>query len=118
DNPHFQILRYLGNLKKNYGFLTNGRFWRFYDNSILNSNKVFYEINLEKIIEDQNIEAFAYFYSVFSAFNFTEKEDHLEITLQNNKLSKIKIEDDLKSIIYGTNGNESLFEFIGSRIYN
>ncbi|HEC2670449.1 TPA: restriction endonuclease, partial [Campylobacter jejuni] len=118
DNPHFQILRYLGNLKKNYGFLTNGRFWRFYDNSILNSNKVFYEINLEKIIEDQNIEAFAYFYSVFSAFNFTEKENHLEITLQNNKLSKIKIEDDLKSIIYGTNGNESLFEFIGSRIYN
>lgn len=118
DNPHFQILRYLGNLKKNYGFLTNGRFWRFYDNSILNSNKVFYEINLEKIIEDQNIEAFAYFYSVFSAFNFTEKEDHLEITLQNNKLSKIKIEDDLKSIIYGTNGNESLFEFIGSKIYN
>lgn len=26
ENPHFQILRYLSNLKKNYGFLTNGRF--------------------------------------------------------------------------------------------
>lgn len=51
DNPHFQILRYLGNLKKNYGFLTNGRFWRFYDNSILNSNKVFYEINLKKSLK-------------------------------------------------------------------
>lgn len=118
DNPHFQILRYLSHLKKDYGFLTNGRFWRFYDNSTLSSNKVFYEINLEEIIKDQNIEAFAYFYSVFSAFNFTENEDHLEKTLQSNKLSKIKIEDDLKSIIYGINQRESLFEFIGSRFYN
>ena len=25
DNPHFQILRYLSNLKKDYGILTNGR---------------------------------------------------------------------------------------------
>ena len=117
DNPHFQILRYLSNLKKDYGFLTNGRFWRFYDNSTLNSNKVFYEINLEQIIKDQNDRAFAYFYSVFAAFNFKE-ENHLQTALANNKLSKIKIEDDLKSIIYGTNGKESLFEFIGSRIYD
>lgn len=116
ENPHFQILRYLSNLKKNYGFLTNGRFWRFYDNSILSSNKIFYEINLEQIIKDQNYQAFAYFYSVFSLINYTQ-ENHIEKSLQVNKESKIKIEDDLKSIIYGTNGNESLFEFIGTKIY-
>lgn len=34
DNPHFQLLRYLNNLKINFGFLSNGRFWRFYDNKI------------------------------------------------------------------------------------
>lgn len=117
ENPHFQILRYLSNLKKNYGFLTNGRFWRFYDNSTLSANKVFYEINLEQIIKDKNYQAFAYFYSIFASASYTE-EKHIEKSLQVNKESKIKIEDDLKSIIYGTNGNESLFEFIGSKIYN
>ena len=32
DNPHFQLLRYLNNLKLNFGFLSNGRIWRFYNN--------------------------------------------------------------------------------------
>ncbi|MDE7173463.1 MAG: restriction endonuclease, partial [Helicobacter sp.] len=62
DNPHFQLLRYLNSLKLDFGFLTNGRIWRFYDNSKLSSQKIFYEINLESIIESDNIEAFHYFY--------------------------------------------------------
>ncbi|MDE7254984.1 MAG: restriction endonuclease, partial [Helicobacter sp.] len=56
DNPHFQLLRYLNSLKLDFGFLTNGRIWRFYDNSKLSSQKIFYEINLESIIESYNIE--------------------------------------------------------------
>ena len=54
DNPHFQILRYLSNLKKDYGILTNGRIWRFYDNSKLSATKIFYEINLEAILAMSN----------------------------------------------------------------
>ncbi|WP_257842629.1 type I restriction enzyme HsdR N-terminal domain-containing protein [Helicobacter sp. 13S00477-4] len=70
DNPHFQILHYLNNLKINFGFLTNAKFWRFYDNSKLSSNKIFYEIDLEAIIEKRDIEAFRYFYFIFNAKNF------------------------------------------------
>ena len=54
DNPHFQILRYLSNLKKDYGILTNGRIWRFYDNSKLSATKIFYEIDLEAILAMSN----------------------------------------------------------------
>lgn len=70
-NPHHQILRYLNNLKLNFGFLSNGRFWRFYDNSTLHSNKVFYQINLEAIIEQNDLEAFYYFFYIFRSERYT-----------------------------------------------
>ncbi|MGX2971301.1 hypothetical protein [Helicobacter sp. T3_23-1059] len=41
DNPHFQILRYLNTLKLDFGLLTNGKLWRFYDNSTLSSQNFY-----------------------------------------------------------------------------
>lgn len=121
DNPHFQLLRYLNNLKINFGFLSNGRFWRFYDNTKLSAEKIFYEIDLEAIIEKGDLEAFKYFYFVFNAQNFAPKEKATQSTLkeilEKNISSKTKIEDDLKSLIYGTNTQDSVFEKIGSCIY-
>ena len=75
DNPHFQILRYLNNLKLNYGFLSNGQLWRLYDNSKLSATKVFYEINLETLLENDDLEGFNYFYFIFKAENFAPKKD-------------------------------------------
>ncbi|WP_276951194.1 Eco57I restriction-modification methylase domain-containing protein [Helicobacter rodentium] len=121
DNPHFQLLRYLSNLKLGFGFLTNGRIWRFYDNSKLSSQKVFYEINLESIIESNNTQGFNYFYHIFHANNFTkpntESKNTITDILNKNNQAKINIEDDLQSLIYGINGKDSLFEKIGSCIY-
>ncbi|WP_066386494.1 Eco57I restriction-modification methylase domain-containing protein [Helicobacter himalayensis] len=123
ENPHFQLLRYLSNLKKDFGFLTNGRVWRFYDNSKLSAQKVFYEINLESIIESNDAEGFNYFYYIFQANNFAQKtsdtQSQTTITdiLNKNNQAKINIEDDLQSLIYGINGKDSLFEEIGSCIY-
>ncbi|WP_273212496.1 Eco57I restriction-modification methylase domain-containing protein [Helicobacter rodentium] len=121
DNPHFQLLRYLSNLKLDFGFLTNGRNWRFYDNSKLSSQKVFYEINLESIMESNNTQGFNYFYHIFHANNFTkpntESKNTITDILNKNNQAKINIEDDLQSLIYGINGKDSLFEQIGSCIY-
>ncbi|ANV98754.1 restriction endonuclease [Helicobacter enhydrae] len=121
DNPHFQLLRYLSNLKLDFGFLTNGRIWRFYDNSKLSAQKIFYEVNLESIIFKDDLQAFQYFYHIFKAQNFSQSPKNLKNTMQEtlekNTQSKISIEDDLQSIIYGTNGNNSLFERIGACIY-
>lgn len=120
DNPHFQLLRYLNSLKLDFGFLTNGRIWRFYDNSKLSSQKIFYEINLESIIESDNVEAFNYFYYIFHASNFIKtptSQSNLTQILDKNTQSKIAIEDDLQALIYGINGRDSLFEKIGACIY-
>ncbi len=121
DNPHFQLLRYLSNLKLDFGFLTNSRIWRFYDNSKLSSQKVFYEINLEMIIESNDTQGFNYFYHIFHANNFTkpntESKNTITDILNKNNQAKIAIEDDLQSLIYGINGKDSLFEQIGSCIY-
>lgn len=120
DNPHFQILRYLSNLKLNFGFLTNGRFWRLYDNSKLSSQKIFYEINLEAIIQNDDIEAFKYFYFIFNAQNFIPiktKPQPIQALFTQNANAKTKIEDDLKSLIYGIDGKDSVFEIIGKTIY-
>lgn len=142
DNPHFQILRYLSNLKKDYGILTNGRIWRFYDNSKLSATKIFYEIDLEAILAMSNphdestlessrqaeskshilsqLQAFNYFYHIFHAKNFTQdSKDTSTIShiLEKNAQSKTNIEDDLQSLIYGINGRDSLFEKIGACIY-
>lgn len=142
DNPHFQILRYLSKLKKDYGILTNGRIWRFYDNSKLSATKIFYEINLEAILAMSNphdestlessrqaeskshilsqLQAFNYFYHIFHAKNFTQdSKDTSTIShiLEKNAQSKTAIEDDLQSLIYGINGRDSLFEKIGACIY-
>lgn len=145
DNPHFQILRYLSNLKKDYGILTNGRIWRFYDNSKLSATKIFYEIDLEAILAMSNphdestlessrqaeskshilsqLQAFNYFYHIFHAKNFTQDSKDSKDTstishiLEKNAQSKTNIEDDLQSLIYGINGRDSLFEKIGACIY-
>ncbi|WP_027327559.1 Eco57I restriction-modification methylase domain-containing protein [Helicobacter pametensis] len=120
DNPHFQILRYLNNLKLDFGFLTNGWAWRFYDNSKLSSQKIFYEINLEAILQRGDIEAFKYFYFIFNAQNFIstpQAQEPIQTLFAQNTTAKTKIEDDLKSLIYGINGKDSIFEKIGSCIY-
>lgn len=120
DNPHFQILRYLSNLKLDFGFLTNGRVWRFYDNSKLSSQKIFYEINLEAILQRGDIKAFKYFYFIFNAQNFAttqSQQEPIQTLFTQNATAKTKIEDDLKSLIYGINGKDSIFEKVGSCIY-
>lgn len=143
DNPHFQILRYLSNLKLDFGFLTNGKLWRFYDNSTLTSQKVFYQVDLESIIEKHDLEAFLYFYYIFRADRFAPKQSPKDLPkstqdsqdstldleskakksapiyaiLSRNDEAKITLEDDLQNIIYGINGEDSLFEFIGERIF-
>ncbi|WP_233710575.1 Eco57I restriction-modification methylase domain-containing protein [Helicobacter suis] len=117
NNPHYQILHYCNALRHDYGFLTNGRFWRFYNTSTLSTHKVFFEVHLEGILQNQDLEEFLYFYHLFSAQNFTPKDSPIEKTLECNAKNIVQIEQDLSSLIYGTNGQDSLFEDIGAALY-
>ncbi|CRF48450.1 Possible restriction /modification enzyme [Helicobacter heilmannii] len=118
-NPHYQLLGYLNALRHNYGFLTNGRVWRFYDASKPVMQKAFFEVHLEKILERADIEAFLYFYHLFRAANFAPAQDtpSIHTALSANESTKIALEEDLHRLIYGTDGQESLFETIGAALY-
>ncbi len=119
DNPHFQIINYLNSLKITHGFLTNGRKWRYYDSGKFSSQKVFYEIDLEAIIENSDIEAFKYFYYVFRKQNF-ELENSQSTAMQireKDEAAKISIEENLKSVIYGYDNQTSIFQTVGNAIY-
>jgi len=115
ENPHFQIIRYLNDLKINFGFLTNGHLWRFYETSKNRAEKVFFEIDLEKIIEDDNLQYFNYFYFIFrkEAFTTTDKASISKILKQNEE-AKLAVEKDLKEVIYGS---DSIVEQIGQALY-
>ncbi|MCU0437290.1 MAG: Eco57I restriction-modification methylase domain-containing protein [Raineya sp.] len=115
ENPHFQIIRYLNDLKINFGFLTNGRLWRFYETSKNRAEKVFFEIDLEKIIEDDNLQYFNYFYFIFrkDAFTTTDKAS-ISVLLKQNEEAKLAVEKDLKEVIYGS---DSIVEQIGQALY-
>ncbi len=117
-NPHYQLLDYLKTFKINYGFLTNGHTWRFYDNSVVSTTKTYYEIDLEAIIERDDLEAFRYFYFIFRKDNFYVEDERVshEVVEKNNSV-KTDVEIDLKNVIYGTDRRDSIFEIIGKSIY-
>lgn len=117
-NPHYQLLDYLKTFKIDYGFSTNGRKWRFYDNSIVSTSKTFYEIDLEAIFAKDDIEAFRYFYFIFRKDNFIIKNNKVtNIIIEQNEQVKSDVEADLKNVIYGTGRRDSIFEIIGKAIY-
>jgi type II restriction/modification system DNA methylase subunit YeeA len=121
ENPHFQILNYLSLLRSNYGFLTNGRLWRFYDITKISNNKVFYEIDLQEVSSQNDYEAFKYFYHIFKKDNFAShpqaKAVRIEQVARKSDEVKIEMEQNLKNVIYGYDFHTSVFELIGQRIY-
>jgi predicted RNA methylase len=112
-NPHFQILDYMQKLKLDFSFLTNGRYWRLYDNRKVSFEKRFYEIDLVSLLEKP--EDFGYFWYIFRKENFV-KDEISDISRESSDFA-LRVEEDLKSIIYGTNGKSSIFEKIGKAIY-
>ncbi|MCC5946748.1 MAG: Eco57I restriction-modification methylase domain-containing protein, partial [Bernardetiaceae bacterium] len=122
DNPHFQLLRYQSDLRINYGFLTNGRKWRFYDITNPKQDKIYFEIDLEWIIQNDDYEAFTYFYYNFhqgqllQLYNKQKGKPNKEKTFAElNQEYILQVENDLKEVIYG---KDSIIEKIGQRLFS
>lgn len=76
QNPSLQISRYLWLTEVKWGILTDGRYWRLYERETSKRLDIFYEIDLEDLIENGSIEDFKYFCLFFrrDAFpDFLEK---------------------------------------------
>ncbi len=119
-NPHFQLIDYLNTLHIRYGFLTNARLWRLYDTRTTGRGKVFYEIDLEAIIKHDDLDAFKYFWHIFKKAAFmpsdTEPAPLDDIRTKSEQLT-LAVEENLKAVIYGISGEDSLFEAIGEKLY-
>jgi len=76
QNPSLQVSRYLWLTGVKWGILTDGKYWRLYERETSKKLDIFYEIDLENLIENSSIEDFKYFYLFFqrNAFpHFVEK---------------------------------------------
>ena len=120
DNPYFQLLHYLQSSKIDYGFLTNGREWRFLDNSQIAAEKRYLAFQLDQILSQGDTQAFNLFWRAFHPLNFAAKEEKpapVIIQSHQDRERRITIEDDLKTLIYGEDGQDSIFEDIGRALF-
>ena len=124
-NPHHQLQDYLSTLRVRFGFLTNGRIWRLYDTRKVTAKKTFIEFNLEAICAmDAGVEkhaALALFAFFFGRHTFLPpaavgERTAIERAIADSADFTLGVEENLKAVIYGYAGEESLFEIMGRAI--
>ena len=126
SNPHHQLQDYLSTLRVRFGFLTNGRIWRLYDTSKVTAKKTFIEFNLEAICAmdagSERHEALALFAFFFGRDTFVPPAAAGERTAIERAIAEsadftLGVEENLKAVIYGYAGEDSLFEIMGRAIH-
>jgi len=105
-----QIVSYLRDVaewtdgKTNWGILTNGKLWRLFHRQAGYTAENYVEIDLEAIIQEDNLEAFKYFYTLFSHEAFViqpaEGISWLESYLKGSEDYSAGITKHLKELIF------------------
>jgi len=70
ENPSAQIVNYLYRSGVRWGILTNGRIWRLYEREKSRVGSVYFEVNLEEILQKGDKEEFKWFYLFFRRLAF------------------------------------------------
>ncbi len=126
NNPHHQLQDYLSTLRVRFGFLTNGRIWRVYDTDKITAKKTFIEFDLERLLAlddaDQKAEGLALFAFFFGRNTYAKpaeagKASAIEQAIAESSDFTLAVEENLKAVIYGYAGEDSLFEIMGKAIY-
>jgi hypothetical protein len=126
DNPHHQLQGYLSTLRVRFGFLTNGRLWRVYDTDKITAKKTFIEFDLEKICaleagteKTKALALFAFFFCRDTYFRPTEgvQVSAIAQAIAASADFTLAVEENLKAVIYGYAGEDSLFEIMGRAIF-
>ena len=102
-NPNYQIDFYIRTSELRWGILTSGKLWRLYHRDTSYKLDSFYEVNLEKILTDGDIEAFRYFYYFFRSEAFVPDPSHrsfLDDVLSGSIHYTVSVSDDLGEKIY------------------
>ena len=103
SNPNYQIDFYIRTSGLTWGILTSGKLWRLYHRDTSYKLDSFYEVNLEKILTDEDIDAFRYFYYFFRSEAFvphTSNHTFLDDVLSGSIRYTVSVSDDLGDKIY------------------
>ena len=125
-NPHHQLQDYLSTLRVRFGFLTNGRLWRLYDTDKITAKKTFVEIDLQALLatrdSDELLRGLALFAFFFGRDSYLPPEEPGQVSAIHRALAEsadfaLDVEENLKAVIYGYAGEDSLFEIMGRAIH-
>ncbi|MBV5298208.1 MAG: N-6 DNA methylase [Rhodoferax sp.] len=131
-NPHHQLQDYLSTLRVRYGFLTNGRIWRMYDTDRITAKKTYIQFDLEVICGLENsvekLSALALFAFFFGRDTYLSPaaapglagqagRSAIEQAIAASADFTLAVEENLKAVIYGYAGEDSLFEIMGRAIH-
>ncbi len=125
-NPHHQLQDYLSTLRVRFGFLTNGRIWRLYDTGKITAKKTFLEFDLQAICSmepgTERHSALALFGFFFGRKTFVPpsasgERTAIEVAIDASADFTLAVEENLKAVIYGYAGEDSLFEIMGRAIH-
>lgn len=115
-NPYFQLMEYLVFLRLPFGFLSNGHEIWYVDNSEIFSEKRYLDVNFDKLIESRNVGALRIFMGIFGYsghFAPEGKEAPASLVASESRRRKTQSEEELRNVIYGLDGRDSLFEKCG-----
>ena len=97
QNPSLQMSHYLWLTEVKWGILTNGRYWRLYERETSKKIDIFYEIDLESLLENGKLEDFRYFYLFFRKDAFPA---FVEKVYQGSKDYAEAVGEELKENVY------------------
>ena len=103
SNPNYQIDFYIRTSRLTWGILTSGKLWRLYHRDTSYKLDSFYEVDLQKILINEDTEAFRYFYYFFRNDAFTpgtSNQSFLDDVLSGSVHYTISVSDDLGDKIY------------------
>lgn len=115
NNPHHHFQDYLSTFRVRFGFLTNGHLWRVYDTDKITAKKTFIEFDLQRLwgLEDAGEKArglalFAFFSGRDTCLPPAEAGQAIAASADFMPA----VEENLKAVIYGTAGEDSLFKSV------
>ncbi|MBF0521386.1 MAG: hypothetical protein HQK92_16870, partial [Nitrospirae bacterium] len=109
-DPTAQAVKYLEDVhyhsegRINWAILTNGKLWRLFYYRASSKSGNFYEVDLEKIITNNDISSFLYFYLFFSKDAFIEDsttgKSWLDLHLKSSEDYAVRVSEKLKFLIF------------------
>jgi len=65
ENPSAQVCHYLYRSQVRWGILTNGRHWRLFERDRSSPGGIYFEVDLQSILDQEDVEGFKTFYLFF-----------------------------------------------------